>query len=39
MLDNLKEKWPEILDYLKKEYDIQDITFETIGRASCRERV
>ncbi len=29
MLDNLKEKWPEILDYLKKEYDIQDITFET----------
>ena len=29
MMNTVKEKWPEILDYLKKEYDIQDITFET----------
>lgn len=29
MLDILEEKWPEILDFFKKEYDIQDITFET----------
>ena len=29
MLDILEKKWPEILDFFKKEYDIQDITFET----------
>ena len=29
MLDVLEKKWPEILDFFKKEYDIQDITFET----------
>ena len=22
MLDNLKEKWPEILDFFKQEYDL-----------------
>ena len=29
MLDNLKEKWPEILDFFKQEYDIADVSFKT----------
>lgn len=29
MLDDLKEKWPEILDFFKQEYDIADVSFKT----------
>ncbi len=29
MLDILKEKWPEILNFLKQEYDIADVSFKT----------
>lgn len=29
MLNIVKEKWPEILDFFQKEYDIQYITFQT----------
>ena len=29
MLDILEQKWPEILDFFKQEYDIQDISFKT----------
>lgn len=29
MLDDLKEKWPEILDFSNKEYDIADVSFKT----------
>lgn len=29
MLEELKEKWPEILDFLKQEYDITDVSFKT----------
>ena len=29
MLDYLKEKWPEILDFFKQEYDIADVSFKT----------
>ena len=29
MLDDLKEKWPEILDLFKQEYDIADVSFKT----------
>lgn len=29
MLDNFKEKWPEILDFFKQEYDIADVSFKT----------
>ncbi len=29
MLDFLKEKWPEILDFFKQEYDIADVSFKT----------
>lgn len=29
MLDILKEKWPEILDFFKQEYDITDLSFKT----------
>jgi len=29
MLDNIKDKWPDILAFLKNEYDISDISFNT----------
>ena len=29
MLETLKEKWNEILKYLKEEYDISDVSFDT----------
>ena len=29
MIDILQQKWPEILDFFKQEYDIQDISFKT----------
>ena len=29
MIDILEQKWPEILDFFKQEYDIQDISFKT----------
>ena len=29
MLNVIKEKWPDILNYLKNEYDISDISFNT----------
>ncbi len=29
MLDELKEKWPEIIDFFKKEYDITHVSFKT----------
>lgn len=29
MLETIKEKWPEILDYMKKEFSISDISFNT----------
>ncbi len=29
MLDTIKEKWPEILDFLKLEFDITDVSFKT----------
>lgn len=29
MLDILQEKWPEILDFFKQEYDISDVSFKT----------
>ena len=29
MLDDLKEKCPEILDFFKQEYDIADVSFKT----------
>ena len=29
MLEILKEKWPEILDFFKQEYDISDVSFKT----------
>lgn len=29
MLEELQNKWPEILEYFKKEYDIHDISFKT----------
>ena len=29
MLEILKTKWSEILDYIKHEYDISDVSFET----------
>ena len=29
MLEILKSKWNEILDYIKHEYDISDVSFET----------
>ena len=29
MIDILQKKWPEILDFFKQEYDIQDISFKT----------
>ena len=28
MLDDLKEKWPEILDFFKQEYDIADVSLK-----------
>lgn len=28
-MDNLKEKWQEILDFFKQEYDIADVSFKT----------
>ena len=31
MLDDLKEKWPEILDFFKQEYDIADVSFSKLG--------
>ena len=29
MLETLKEKWNDILKYLKEEYDISDVSFDT----------
>ena len=29
MLETIVEKWPEILDYLRHEYDISDVSFNT----------
>ena len=29
MLETLKEKWNDILNYLKEEYDISDVSFDT----------
>ena len=29
MLDTIREKWPDILYYLKNEYDISDVSFNT----------
>lgn len=29
MLETIKEKWPEILDYLKTEFSISDVSFNT----------
>ena len=29
MLDEIKEKWPEILDFFKQEHDISDVSFKT----------
>ena len=29
MLDIIKEKWSDILYYLKNEYDISDVSFKT----------
>ncbi len=29
MLKTIQEKWPEILDYLKKEFEISDVSFKT----------
>ena len=29
MLDTIREKWPEILNNLKQEYDITDVSFKT----------
>ena len=29
MLETIREKWPEILNSLKQEYDITDVSFKT----------
>ena len=29
MLENIKEKWPEILNYLRSEFSISDVSFNT----------
>ncbi len=29
MLEEIKEKWPEILDFLKQEFELTDISFKT----------
>lgn len=29
MLETIKEKWPEILEHLKQEHDISDVSFKT----------
>ena len=29
MLETIKEKWPAILEHLKQEHDISDVSFKT----------
>ena len=29
MLEQIRERWPEILNHLKQEYDISDVSFNT----------
>ena len=39
----VEEKWPEIIEHLRVEHELSNVSFNTwikqIGRASCRERV
>ena len=38
-MDNIVEKWPEIIDYLRREFDLSEIAYSTWFKPVRLDRV